>query len=140
MTEIDWSALREAANAAMRKAYAPYSNFPVGVAALVDDGRIISGCNVENASYGVGLCAECALVSSLHMTGGGKLVAFTCVDGNGNILMPCGRCRQLLYEASADGMVLETVSGFKTIDEVLPDAFGPRQLAEYATSTAASTK
>ncbi|MGV8884476.1 MAG: cytidine deaminase [Microbacteriaceae bacterium] len=132
--DIDWDALRAEANAAMRKAYAPYSNFPVGAAALVDDGRIISGCNVENASYGVGLCAECALVSSLHMTGGGKLVAFTCVDGNGGILMPCGRCRQLLYEASADGMVLETVSGFKTIDEVLPDAFGPRQLDEYSAS------
>jgi len=132
MPEIDWDALRLAANEAMGKSYSPYSNFPVGAAALVDDGRIISGCNVENASYGVGLCAECALVSSLHMTGGGKLVAFTCVDGHGNILMPCGRCRQLLYEFSADGMVLETVSGFKSIDEVLPDAFGPRQLAVYA--------
>ena len=134
MTEIDWDALRLAANEAMNKSYSPYSNFPVGAAALVDDGRIISGCNVENASYGVGLCAECALVSSLHMTGGGKLVAFTCVDGHGNILMPCGRCRQLLYEFSTEGMVLETVSGFKTIDEVLPDAFGPRQLDEYAAS------
>jgi len=132
VTEIDWDALRLAANEAMQKSYSPYSKFPVGAAALVDDGRIISGCNVENASYGVGLCAECALVSSLHMTGGGKLVAFTCVDGLGNILMPCGRCRQLLYEFSTDGMVLETVSGFKTIDEVLPDAFGPRQLDEYA--------
>jgi len=132
VTEIDWDALRLAANEAMNKSYSPYSNFPVGAAALVDDGRIISGCNVENASYGVGLCAECALVSSLHMTGGGKLVAFTCVDGHGNILMPCGRCRQLLYEFSTEGMVLETVSGFKTIDEVLPDAFGPRQLDAYA--------
>jgi len=132
VTDIDWDALRLAANEAMNKSYSPYSNFPVGAAALVDDGRIISGCNVENASYGVGLCAECALVSSLHMTGGGKLVAFTCVDGHGNILMPCGRCRQLLYEFSTEGMVLETVSGFKTIDEVLPDAFGPRQLAAYA--------
>jgi len=131
-TEIDWDALRLAANEAMRKSYSPYSKFPVGAAALVDDGRIVSGCNVENASYGVGLCAECALVSSLAMTGGGKLVAFSCVDGHGNVLMPCGRCRQLLYEFSADGMVLETVSGFKTIDEVLPDAFGPRQLDEYA--------
>ena len=134
MPDIDWDALRLAANEAMRKSYSPYSNFPVGAAALVSDGRIISGCNVENASYGVGLCAECALVSSLHMTGGGTLVAFTCVDGKGNILMPCGRCRQLLYEFSADGMVLETVSGFKTIDEVLPDAFGPRQLDEYSAS------
>jgi len=131
-TDINWDALRSAANAAMQKSYSPYSSFPVGAAALVDDGRIISGCNVENASYGVGLCAECALVSSLHMTGGGKLVAFTCVDGHGNILMPCGRCRQLLYEFSTEGMILETVSGFKTIDEVLPDAFGPRQLDEYA--------
>ena len=132
MVEIDWDALRVAANEAMQKSYSPYSKFPVGAAALVSDGRIISGCNVENASYGVGLCAECALVSALHMSGGGELVAFTCVDGHGNILMPCGRCRQLLNEFSAEGMLLETVSGIKTIDEVLPDAFGPRQLAEYA--------
>jgi cytidine deaminase len=132
MVEIDWDALRVAANEAMQKSYSPYSKFPVGAAALVSDGRIISGCNVENASYGVGLCAECALVSALHMSGGGELVAFTCVDGHGNILMPCGRCRQLLNEFSAEGMLLETVSGIKTMDEVLPDAFGPRQLAEYA--------
>jgi len=128
---IDWSALKTAAVEAMKRAYAPYSDFPVGAAALVDDGRIVSGCNVENASYGVGLCAECSLVSNLAMTGGGKLVAFTCVDGNEEVLMPCGRCRQLLYEHSAPGMVLETVSGMKTIDQVLPDAFGPRQLKEY---------
>jgi len=115
----------------MRRAYAPYSKFPVGAAAVVDDGRTVSGCNIENASYGVTLCAECSLVSQLVMTGGGKLVAFTCVDGHGEVLMPCGRCRQLLYEHSAEGMVLETVSGMKTIDEVLPDAFGPRQLGEY---------
>ncbi len=129
---IDWDALRKAALDAMSHAYAPYSNFPVGVAALVDDGRIIAGCNVENASYGVGLCAECALVSTLHMTGGGKLVAFACVDGNGGALMPCGRCRQLLYEHSAPGMLLHTVSGIRTIDEVLPDAFGPRTLVDFA--------
>jgi cytidine deaminase len=128
---VDWSALKSAAIEAMKRAYAPYSVFPVGAAALVDDGRIVSGCNVENASYGVGLCAECSLVSNLAMTGGGKLVAFTCVDGNEEVLMPCGRCRQLLYEHSAPGMVLETVSGMKTIDQVLPDAFGPRQLEEY---------
>ena len=128
---VDWSALKIAAIEAMKRAYAPYSEFPVGAAALVDDGRIVSGCNVENASYGVGLCAECSLVSNLAMTGGGKLVAFTCVDGNEEVLMPCGRCRQLLYEHSAPGMVLETVSGLKTIDQVLPDAFGPRQLEEY---------
>lgn len=131
VTAIDWAALRSAATVAMGNAYVPYSTFPVGAAALVDDGRIISGCNVENASYGLTLCAECSLVSQLHATGGGKLIAFTCVDGNGEVLMPCGRCRQLLFEHSAEGMVLETVSGFKTIDEVLPDAFGPRQLDAY---------
>ena len=131
MPEIDWDALRVAANDAMRRSYSPYSKFPVGAAALVSDGRIVSGCNVENASYGVGLCAECSLVSALQMTGGGELVAFTCVDGHGNILMPCGRCRQLLNEFSAPGMLLETVSGIKTIDEVIPDAFGPRTLEAY---------
>ncbi|QJU56087.1 cytidine deaminase [Herbiconiux sp. KACC 21604] len=128
---VDWDALRAVALDAMTKAYVPYSNFPVGVAAIVDDGRVISGCNVENASYGLTLCAECTLVSTLMMTGGGKLVAFTCVDGNGGALMPCGRCRQLLFEHSAEGMLLETVSGIKTIDEVIPDAFGPRTLVEY---------
>lgn len=127
---VDWDALRDVAKDAMAKAYAPYSKFPVGAAAITDDGRIVAGCNVENASYGVGLCAECSLVSNLTMTGGGKLVAFTCVDGHGNVLMPCGRCRQLLFEHSASGMLLETVSGVKTIDEVLPDAFGPRDLEE----------
>jgi cytidine deaminase len=129
--DIDWGMLRTAAAEAMTHAYVPYSRFPVGAAALVTDGRVISGCNVENASYGLTLCAECALVSVLHLTGGGQLVAFSCVDGDGNTLMPCGRCRQLLYEHSAPGMLLETVSGVRTIDEVLPDAFGPRQLAAY---------
>jgi len=128
--QIDWEALKAEAIKAMGSAYAPYSHFPVGAAALVDDGRIVSGCNVENASYGLGLCAECGLVGNLAMTGGGKLVAFYCVDGNNNILMPCGRCRQLLFEHSAEGMVLQTISGIKTIEEVLPDAFGPRDLAE----------
>jgi cytidine deaminase len=132
VTDVDWTALRDAATDAMRHAYVPYSRFPVGAAALVEDGRIVSGCNVENASYGVTLCAECGLVSALAMSGGGRLVAFACVDGNGGVLMPCGRCRQLLFEHSAPGMLLETVSGLRTIDEVLPDAFGPRQLDEYA--------
>ena len=124
----DWKALREAATAALSGSYVPYSSFPVGAAALVDDGRIISGCNVENASYGVGLCAECALVGDLHMSGGGQLVAFVCVNGAGETIMPCGRCRQLLNEFALPGMLLETVSGIRTIDEVLPDAFGPRDL------------
>jgi cytidine deaminase len=126
--EIDWKQLTAVATAAMQKAYAPYSKFPVGAAALTEDGRIISGCNVENASYGLGLCAECSLVSELFRTGGGKLVAFACVDGKGEALMPCGRCRQLLFEHAADGMLLQTISGIKTITEVLPDAFGPKDL------------
>lgn len=125
---IDWDALRAAANEAMSHAYVPYSKFPVGVAALVDDGRVVVGCNVENASYGLTLCAECALVSALHMSGGGRLVAFVCVDGNGDVLMPCGRCRQLLHEHRAPGLRLLTVSGVRTMAEVLPDAFGPENL------------
>lgn len=130
-SEIDWAALREAAIGALVHAYVPYSRFPVGVAALVDDGRVVTGCNVENASYGLTLCAECALVSTLHLGGGGRLVAFACVDGDGNALMPCGRCRQLLFEHSAPGMLLATVSGIRTIEEVIPDAFGPRTLEAY---------
>jgi cytidine deaminase len=130
----DWEALREAAREAMTKAYVPYSRFPVGAAALTADGRVVTGCNIENASYGITLCAECSLVSDLVMGGGGQLVAFACVDGNGGVLMPCGRCRQLLYEHSSADMVLDTVSGFKTIDEVIPDAFGPRQLKQYRDS------
>ena len=125
---VDWSALTEAATRAMRAAYAPYSRFPVGAAALTDDGRIVTGCNVENASYGLTLCAECTLVGQLRLGGGGRIVAFACVDGAGNVLMPCGRCRQLLYEFRAPGMVLLTVSGVRTMDEVLPDAFGPQNL------------
>jgi cytidine deaminase len=112
----------------MSRAYAPYSRFPVGAAARVDDGRTVSGCNVENASYGLGLCAECGLVSELWLTGGGRLTHFTCVDGNGDILMPCGRCRQLLYEFGGPTLILETTGGLRTLAEVLPDAFGPERL------------
>ncbi|HEY6799575.1 MAG TPA: cytidine deaminase [Agromyces sp.] len=130
MTDIDWDELRAAATDAMKRAYAPYSRYKVGAAALVTDGRIVTGCNVENASYGVTLCAECGLVSELAMSGGGNLVAFVCVNGEGHTIMPCGRCRQLLYEFAIPGMLLETVSGIRTIDEVLPDAFGPRDLEE----------
>jgi cytidine deaminase len=134
--EVDWPRLRATAAASARNGYAPYSRLRVGAAALTAEGRLLSACNVENASYGLTLCAECGLVSALHLSGGGHLVAFTCVDGHGNILMPCGRCRQLLYEHSAEGMLLETVSGVRTIDQVLPDAFGPRQLVAYAEETA----
>lgn len=127
---IDWPALREAATGAMRQAYAPYSKFPVGVAALVDDGRIITGCNVENASYGIGLCAECGLVSNLINSGGGRLVAVACVDAHGNALMPCGRCRQLLWEHGGADCLLDSVSGIKPMSDILPDAFGPDDLIE----------
>jgi cytidine deaminase len=125
---IDWDALREAAREAMGRAYAPYSHFPVGAAALVDDGRIVSGCNVENASYGLGLCAECGLVSALHASGGGRLVAFTCCDRDGKPLMPCGRCRQLLWEHGGAELIVESVSGIRPLAELLPDAFGPERL------------
>jgi cytidine deaminase len=128
MADINWDALRAAAVEAMKKSYSPYSNFAVGAAALTTDRRIVSGCNIENASYGVTLCAECSLVSDLLMTGGGKLIAFTCVDANSNVLMPCGRCRQLLVEHAAPGMILETISGMKSMAEVLPDAFTREEL------------
>ncbi|MFB8016925.1 cytidine deaminase [Streptomyces rubiginosohelvolus] len=126
--EAGWDALREAARDAMSRAYAPYSGFPVGVAARVDDGRTITGCNVENASYGLSLCAECGLVSTLHATGGGRLTHFTCVDGTGAILVPCGRCRQLLYEFGGPKLLLETPDGIRTLDEMLPQSFGPQHL------------
>jgi cytidine deaminase len=127
--EFDWDALQAAAADAMRRAYAPYSRFYVGAAGLVDDGRVVTGCNVENAAYGVALCAECGAVSQLHVTGGGRLTHFVCVDAAGAVLMPCGRCRQLLWESGGPTMQLLTVSGVRTMDEVLPDAFGPDNLA-----------
>jgi len=126
--EFDWEGLRAEAVAAMRHAYAPYSHFPVGAAAVVDDGRVVTGCNVENAAYGVTLCAECGVVSQLHVTGGGRLTHFVCVDADGSVIMPCGRCRQLLWENGGAGLQVWTVSGVKPMTEVLPDAFGPENL------------
>ena len=125
----DWPALRAAATEAMRHAYAPYSRFPVGVAGLVDDGRVVVGCNVENASYGLGLCAECGMVSALAASGGGRLVAVACVDGAGAPLMPCGRCRQLLWEFRAPGCLVDSGRGPVPLSELLRDAFGPEDLA-----------
>jgi len=126
--EINWDLLRNEALEAMKKAYVPYSKFPVGVAALVNDGRIVTGCNVENASYGLTLCAECGLVSSLIASGGGRLVAFACVDIAGNPLMPCGRCRQLLQEHGGSRLQLMTDQGVKPLSELLPWAFGPEEI------------
>jgi cytidine deaminase len=128
MSEINWDQLRTSAVAAMKTAYAPYSKFPVGVAALINDGRIVSGCNVENASYGLGLCAECGLVSNLIASGGGRLVAILCVDGQGNYLAPCGRCRQLLFEHGGSHALLMTDDGPQTMATMLPWAFGPDDL------------
>ncbi len=129
---VDWEALHAAAVDVMRHAYAPYSKFKVGVAGLVDDGRVVVGCNVENASYGLGLCAECGLVSALAAGGGGRLVAVVCVDQHGATLMPCGRCRQLLWEHGGAAMLLQTVSGIRPLAEMLPDAFGPDDLIARA--------
>lgn len=126
--EVDWDALTAAAVEAMGHAYAPYSSFPVGAAALADDGRLVTGCNVENAAYGVALCAECGLVSQLHITGGGRLTHFVCVNGNSELLMPCGRCRQLLFENGGPTLQLMTGSGVRSMSEILPDAFGPDAL------------
>ncbi len=128
MSGVDWDLLRVAARAAMGHAYAPYSRFPVGAAALVDDGRVVSGCNVENASYGLGMCAECGLVSALQLGGGGRLVAFTCCDARGALLMPCGRCRQLLHEHGGPGLLVDTPKGVLPMAELLPQAFGPDDL------------
>ena len=128
MTDVDWDGLRSAAREAMERAYAPYSGYPVGAAALVDDGRVVVGCNVENAAYGVTLCAECGLISSLVVGGGGRLVAFTCVDARGATIMPCGRCRQLLWEHGGPALLIETPQGVVPMTEVLPQAFGPQDL------------
>lgn len=127
---IDWPALRAAAVEVMRRAYVPYSTFAVGAAALVDDGRVVAGCNVENASYGLTLCAECAVVSALHSGGGGRLLALACVDGNGAALMPCGRCRQLLYEHGGADMLIDHASGALPLRALLPEAFGPENLSD----------
>jgi cytidine deaminase len=129
VTAHEWEILREAAVQVSRRAYAPYSHYHVGAAGLADDGRLLVGCNVENAGYGVGLCAECGVVSSLHATGGGRLTHVVCVNGRGEVIMPCGRCRQILFENGGPSMQLLTAHGVKRMDEVLPDAFGPDDLA-----------
>lgn len=129
-TTPDFDVLRTRAREALAHSYSPYSQFPVGAAALVDDGRIVAGANIENASYGVTLCAECTLVGQLQMTGGGKLVAFACVDAAGGVLMPCGRCRQLLYEFGGPDLLVDTPRGVLPMTAVLPDAFGPHDLTD----------
>jgi cytidine deaminase len=130
MVEIDWDELRAQARQAAQLAYCPYSGLQVGAAAIVDDGRQITGCNVENASYGLGLCAECTMAGQLSLTGGGRLVAVACRSGKGELLMPCGRCRQVLYELGGPECLVDTPHGIKPMSEVLPDAFGPEFLPD----------
>ncbi len=126
--DFDWDALRDAARDIAERAHAPYSRYRVGAAARVDDGRVVVGCNVENAAYGVALCAECGLVSALHAGGGGRLTHFVCVNGEGSVIMPCGRCRQLLWEAGGADLLVMTVRGVRPMTEVLPDGFGADDL------------
>lgn len=129
MPEIEWNTLHDKAIQAMHQAYAPYSGFPVGAAALTADGRIVSGCNVENVSYGLTLCAECVLVGNLFATGGGRLIAVSVTDSRGEILMPCGRCRQLLFEHGGADLLVAHGEGPLTLGALLPHAFGPDDLA-----------
>ena len=126
--DFDWDGLIAQAVEAATHAYAPYSRLRVGAAGRVDDGRVVVGCNVENAAYGVALCAECGMVSQLHVTGGGRLTHAVCVNGRSEVIMPCGRCRQLLMENGGPELLLLTASGVRRMDEVLPDAFGPHDL------------
>jgi cytidine deaminase len=128
--EVDWAALRRAAVGAMGRAYAPYSRFPVGAAALTDTGRVITGCNVENASYGLSLCAECGVVSALFDSGGGRLTALSCVDSEGRPLAPCGRCRQLLLEVGGKDLTIDSAGGPRRLGELLPGAFSSADLPD----------
>lgn len=128
-----WARLEEAARVALRNAYVPYSRFSVGAAALTSDGRIVSGCNVENAAYGVTLCAECSMIGELFATGGGTLSHFVCFgqleSGEIQPITPCGRCRQLLFEHRGTDLQIKTANGIVGIDTLLPDAFGPHNLS-----------
>ena len=121
--KIDWPALRASAAHAAGRAYAPYSRLRVGAAGVASDGRIVLGCNVENASYGLTLCAECGLVSALHAGGGGTLVAVSVVAADGYPLVPCGRCRQVLLESGGPGLLVDAEGGPRELGSLLPSAF-----------------
>jgi cytidine deaminase len=130
MLTIDWPALRAAATAAAGNAYAPYSRLRVGAAGLAANGAVVTGCNVENASFGLTLCAECGLVSALHAAGAGRLVGVSVVAADGAPLVPCGRCRQLLLEAGGAGLLIDSHEGPRPLGTLLPDAFTGTDLAE----------
>jgi len=127
---MEWEALRQAAAEAADRSYSPYSHYPVGAAAVTTDGRLVTGCNVENASFGLTLCAECGLVAALALSGGGRLARFTCVDRAGRIITPCGRCRQLLYEFGGAGLAMLTPAGETTLGDMLGQAWGPEDLED----------
>ena len=129
---IDWAALRAAAAEVAQRAYAPYSGLRVGAAGETGDGRVVVGCNVENASYGLTLCAECGLVSALHAAGGGPLAAVSVVSGDGQRLLPCGRCRQLLLEAGGLRLLVDTDAGPTELGRLLPSPFTQADLAAAA--------
>jgi cytidine deaminase len=128
---IDWPVLRASATAAAERAYAPYSGLRVGAAGLTADGKVVTGCNVENSSYGLTLCAECGLVSALHASGAGTgaLRAVAVVAGDGQPLLPCGRCRQLLLEAGGPDLLVDTAEGPVELKVLLPAAFTGDDLA-----------
>jgi cytidine deaminase len=131
MPDVDWDELRAEATDAARRAHAPYSQVHVGAAALLDDGGLVTGCNVENASYGLSLCAECGLVSNLYDSGGGRLSAVSVTDANGRLMTPCGRCRQLLLESGGPELLIDTIDGPRRLDSLLPDAFTPSDLGAH---------
>ena len=130
---VTWEELRAEATDAAARAYAPYSRLHVGAAGVVDDGSIITGCNVENASYGTTLCAECGLVSALYDSGGGRLEAISVVDQNANLMMPCGRCRQILLEAGGPNLLIDSPDGPRRLDSLLPNAFTSAELGSRQT-------
>lgn len=132
MAPIDWPKLRKAAKQISQHAYVPYSRYPVGAAALTDNATLLVGCNVENASYGLTLCAECAIISALFTQGGGRLVAITCCNTHGEVIMPCGRCRQLLWEHGGPQLLVDTPQGVWTMERVLPQAFKKHDLDRVA--------
>jgi len=132
--DINWEDLQDLAISAMEQAYCPYSGFPVGAAGLTTDGQTYSGCNVENAGYGVTLCAECGMVSQMVRSGGGRLAAVVAVNGNCEPVAPCGRCRQLIFEHGGNDCLVLMPEGVMTMKQVLPGAFGPHDLTEVASA------
>lgn len=129
-TDIEWNVLRHKATEMLSHAYAPYSQYPVGAAGVTSDGRVVAGCNVENVSYGLGICAEVSLVAQLISQGGKSLRAVTVTDASGKVLMPCGRCRQVLFEHGGRDVLIDHPAGPRPLAELLPDAFGPDDIAE----------